>query len=106
MILYSVTIIVKKDVENEWKKWMIETHIPDVMRSKYFFEYNFFKISIPAGAVEESSYVVNYKCKRIDDYTAYSQNEAPRLREEHSLKFPGKFTAARAIMEEIVDSEK
>lgn len=101
MILYSVTIIVKKDVEDEWKKWMIETHIPDVMRTKYFFENNFFKISIPAGAAEESSYVVHYKCKSIDDYVAYSQYEAPRLREEHALKFPGKFTAARAIMAEV-----
>ncbi|QQS37285.1 MAG: DUF4286 family protein [Ignavibacteriales bacterium] len=101
MILYSVTISVKKDVESEWKKWMNEIHLSDVMATGYFYEYKFYKVSIPAGLPDESTYIVHYKCKTIDDYVAYAQKEANRLREEHSLKFPGKFTAARAIMEEI-----
>jgi hypothetical protein len=101
MILYSVTIIVKKDVEAEWKKWMSGIHLPNVMRTGYFNEFKFYKISIPAGLPDETTYVVHYKCKNIDDYFAYAQNEAHRLREEHASKFPGKFTAARAIMEEV-----
>ncbi len=101
MILYSVTIIVKKDIEEEWKKWMSQIHLSDVMKTGYFNEYKFYKISIPAGLPDESTYVVHYKCKNINDYVEYAQKEAHRLREEHALKFPGKFTAARAIMEEI-----
>lgn len=103
MILYSVTIIIKKDIEEEWKKWMSQIHLNDVMKTGYFYEYKFFKISIPAGLPDESTYVVHYKSKTINDYFEYAQKEAHRLREEHAFRFPGKFTAARAIMEEVTE---
>ena len=31
MILYNVTIAIDNNIENEWKKWMSEVHIPDVI---------------------------------------------------------------------------
>jgi len=36
MIIYSVTVVIKKDVEDSWLKWMKEEHIKDVIKTGYF----------------------------------------------------------------------
>lgn len=101
MIIYSVTIIVKKDVEREWFDWMKNTHILNVIKTGYFSGAKIFKILVPTGFPDEITYVVQYITDSFEKYKEYSEKEASRLQREHASKFLGKFTAARAIMEEI-----
>ena len=43
MIIYNVTINVENDTHDTWFKWMKETHIPDVMSTGMFLDFNFSK---------------------------------------------------------------
>ena len=101
MINYNVTINIKKDVELEWVKWMKEEHIPDIMKTNHFNSWKMFKILVPAGMPDEITYVVRYTTDSMEKGEEYARNEAPRLQREHVEKYPGKFTASRAILEDV-----
>ncbi|MBT6516091.1 MAG: DUF4286 family protein, partial [Crocinitomicaceae bacterium] len=38
MIVYSVTVKVNQEIEENWLRWMKEVHIPDVMATGFFLE--------------------------------------------------------------------
>ena len=65
MYIYQVTIGIKKEVENEWVKWMEQTHLRDVMNTGSFLSHKFYKIIIPSGTSDEVNYVVQYKFSEI-----------------------------------------
>ena len=101
MIIYSITIYIKKDVETEWLEWMKKTHIHDVMKTGHFNSFNIFKVIVPSNDLDETTYCIQYDCKSIEDYSIYLETHASRLQKEHTLKFQNKVKAARAVMEEI-----
>lgn len=101
MIIYSVTVVIKEDVENSWLKWMQEEHIKEVMKTGYFTNWEMQKLLSQEIAVDESTYIINYECPFLVDYKKYMQKDAPRLQKEHLEKFFGKFRASRAIYQLI-----
>jgi hypothetical protein len=101
MIIYSVTILIKKEVEDSWLEWMQKTHIKDVMDTGYFTDWEMQKQLIPEISADESAYIINYKSLSLDQYNEYLKNEAPRLQKEHTDKFSGKFRATRAVYQII-----
>jgi hypothetical protein len=101
MIFYNVTVIINKKVETEWLSWMKEIHMPDVMKTGFFNNSKIFKIVLPAHAVEEVSFLIQYECESLEQYIGYSENHAPKLQQEHTEKFSGMFTASRMVLEEI-----
>jgi antibiotic biosynthesis monooxygenase (ABM) superfamily enzyme len=97
MIIYSITVVIKKDVEESWLQWMKEIHIKDVMKTGFFEGWEIQKQIIPELPADESTYIINYKTSSLDQFNEYLMKEAPRLQKEHTEKFYGKFKASRAI---------
>ena len=97
MIIYRVSVVIKKDVEESWLEWMKEIHIKDVMKTGYFTDWEMQKQIIPELTADESTYIINYKTSSLDQYSEYLMKEAPRLQKEHTYKFYGKFKASRAV---------
>ncbi|MBL7942549.1 MAG: DUF4286 family protein [Flavobacteriales bacterium] len=102
-VLYNVTVSIDRDVEKEWLEWMKKVHIPDVMRTGYFIENKICRIH----AHEEGgvSYAIQYMCLNMSDLEEYQREHAPRLQEEHTRRYGGKFAAFRTILE-IVHEHK
>ena len=99
MIVYSVTLTIDGEIEAQWREWMKQVHIPDVLRTGCFGECSMYKVKEPA--VEQPSYVLQYRCQSLAEYHRYRENFAPALQKEHSDKFHGRFTASRVILEEM-----
>ena len=99
-IQYNVTIIIDDSIQDEWKKWMIEKHIPDVMASGAFESYQMHKI-LTEGSEGGTTYAIQYIASNIDEYQRYAIQHAPKLQEEHQKKYNGKFGAFRTLMEII-----
>lgn len=97
MIIYSVTVLIKKDVEDNWLKWMKEVHIPDVLRTGYFLDWKIRKLLLPEVSSEESTYVIEYTLQSLEKYNEYLEKTAPQLQKVHTEKFSGKFKAKRAV---------
>ena len=101
MIIYSVTIYIKKDVEVDWLEWMKKTHIGDIMKTGHFNSFRIFKVVVPSNGLDETTYCIQYDCKSLEDYTVYLETHASRLQKEHTLKFQNKVKVARSVMQEI-----
>jgi hypothetical protein len=97
MIVYSVTVTIKKETEADWLKWMKDVHIKDVMKTGCFLRWEIKKLLYPEDAVDESTYIISYFLNNIELYNQYLTREAPRLQREHTEKFSGKFRASRAV---------
>ena len=101
MIIYRVMVVINKDVEDSWLKWMKDKHIEDVLKTGYFTDCDIKKQLIPEPAADESTYIICYKYSSLDQYYEYLEKEAPRLQKEHTEKFYGKFKASRPVYEII-----
>jgi hypothetical protein len=97
MIVYSVTITIDKNIESEWLKWMNEIHIPEVIKTGYFIDWTVKRLILPADKESEMTFRVDYFLSNFEDYQEYLIKSAPKLQEEHSAKFEGKFKASRMV---------
>lgn len=96
MILYNVTVSIDPEIENEWIEWMRSTHIPDVMATGCFIESRISRVH----AEEEGgkTYAISYVAPNQETYDAYQANHAPRLQQEHTEKYAGRFAAFRTML--------
>ena len=101
MVIYSVTVRIKKEVEEEWLQWMKETHIPAVLSTKYFVNCEMFKVLIPEVGESVAMYKMKYFTDTFENYLDYQKNNAAKLQASHNNKYQGKFTASREVMEYI-----
>jgi Domain of unknown function (DUF4286) len=99
MILYSVTIVIQAAIESEWVDWMNKIHVPDVLRTGCFSESCFYKVLGSEG--DELTYVLQYRCRSLEEYHRYRGNFAPALQKEHTDRFSGRFRGSRQLLEEI-----
>lgn len=100
MYIYSVTISLDKELEEEWLKWMKNKHIPDVMQTGCFTEYKIFQV-YSAMAEDLSTYNIQYYFEKVEYLERYQKEFAGSLQSEHKKKFEGKFVATRTVLKII-----
>ena len=101
MIIYSLTVVIKKDMEDFRFNWMKKEHINDIMKTGYFLDWEMQKLLMPEIDANESSYVISYKLQSLEQYDKYVKKAAHRLQKEHKEKFSGKYKASRAVYQLI-----
>ena len=97
MILYNVTVKVDHFIVGEWLQWMKTIHIPDVMSTGIFTEYKLCRL-LTVDETEGITYAIQYFCNSIEDYEKYQNEYAPKLQQEHTERYQGKFVAFRTLM--------
>ncbi len=105
MIIYSVTVRVDEPIAQDWKKWMAEQHIPDVMATGKFLEYRMCQVMVETeeGGI---SYNIQYVCQDEETLNDYAKNHAPALQKDHNERYAGKFNAFRTMLEVIDHNSK
>ena len=99
MIIYSVTVNIENDVNDEWLAWMKSKHIPDVMATEIFTEYKMLRVITRDPEEQGVSYNIQYTCPSMADLHQYQIKHAPGLQKEHQDKYEGKFAAFRTLLE-------
>ncbi|MAP01933.1 MAG: hypothetical protein CMD01_03850 [Flavobacteriales bacterium] len=103
MILYNVTINIDYDCHDDWLKWMKQTHVPDVLDTGLFINAKICRIHAEEqGGV---SYSIQYLLNSKSDYNTYQDLYAPKLQQEHTQKFSGKFVAFRTLLEVVYEKQ-
>ncbi len=97
-IIYSVTIKLDQSIEKEWKNWMINHHIPDVMKTGCFESY---VMSTLRGDTDEHgvTYSIQYTAHSEESLNTYMQNFVTELQKEHMEKYKGRFGAFRTLLD-------
>ena len=97
MYIYNVTISVDPSSHDEWKKWMQEVHIPDVMKTGCFIDSRMLKVLHVED--EGITYSVQYTFLNMEDMDEYKAKHGPRLQKDALDKFKDKFVAFRTLLE-------
>lgn len=98
MLIYSVTIMIEKDIEADWLRWMQEVHVPDVMRTGYFSESYLHQLLEPEPEPGTSTYNVQYTCIHENAYQQYLETDSPRLRKDIADRYGNRFVAFRTLL--------
>src|ERR1700752_2572388 len=98
MIVYNITMKIDPSIEPEWLEWQKKVHIPEVMDTRLFIEYKFYKL-LEQDVHEGGTYVVQYFCFTAAQLDEYLNNYAPAIREKVFSKWGNKFIAFRSTME-------
>jgi hypothetical protein len=103
VIIYAVSIAIKKSVHEEWMRYMKEVHIPDVMRTGCFRKCELQRVLEPASEAEFLAYSIQYSSDSIEDYEHYRTEFAVRLQAEHTQRFAEEFRATREVREVMLE---
>lgn len=98
MIIYNVTINIDDSVHDKWLAWMMEKHIPEMIKTGKFFEAKIVKVLI-VEEIGSSTYSTQYFTQDRRTLEAYYNEDAPRMREEGARLFGDKMLAFRTELE-------
>ncbi len=101
MIVYSVSVSIEDEIQEDWLKWMKEIHIPDVMATGYFQNYRLLKVISHQPDEIGTTFNIQYDCESMKDLHQYQVKHAPSLQKEHNARFEGKFAAFRTLLEKV-----
>ncbi len=100
MILYNVTVKIDHAVHDDWKAWMCDVHIPEIMDTGLFHEYKMCKL---IGIEEEDgiTYAIQYVSPDMNSFQEYQEKHAARLQQDHMKRFENRYVAFRTLMEVV-----
>lgn len=100
MIIYNVTIKVEGSIADQWLKWMLEEHIPDVMKTGCFSSNKVVRL-LEVDESEGPTYAIQYNAESKADYNRYIQLHANTMRDQSFAKWGNRFIAFRSVMQVI-----
>jgi hypothetical protein len=100
MIVYNVTINIDADVHEQWVKWMLAEHIPEVLATGLFMDARMSRMLIEEEG-NGITYSIQYTLDSMEKMKIYEEQHAPRLRADVQSRYDGKFAAFRTMMEVI-----
>lgn len=98
MILYNITCKVDNEVQEEWRRWMLDDHIPKVLQTGYFIKYKLCRL-VSHKEPDETTYAIQYFASDMASLHRYTVQHAPRLQLEHQAKFGQRVVAFRTMLE-------
>jgi hypothetical protein len=102
MYIYSVTITIETEAEQEWLEFMQQKHITDVLKTGYFTAASMRK-TVNEDNAAFVKYNIEYTSDSLEAYTQYQQLEATRLQKDVADRFSGKFTAQRVLYKKVAE---
>ena len=104
MILYNVTVSIDPSIEADFKTYMREQHIPDVLNTGRFMEARFCRVhGEEEGGV---TYATTYLAASQEELDTYQANEAKALQADFNQKWSGKFAAFRTLLTVVEEFKK
>lgn len=101
--LYNVTVLVEHSRVEEWKEYMTNNHILDVMNTGCFESFKLNKLKF-VDEKEGESFAVQYIAPNQAKLQEYLGQHAPALQKDHQEKFGESALAFRTIMEILHES--
>lgn len=100
MIVYNTTIKINKSIHEAWTNWLLQEHIPEIMKSKLFSSYAFYKL-LEQEDSEGPTFVLQFFTQSIDTYRDYMDMYAPALRKKEFEKWGLIYVAFTTLLETV-----
>ena len=100
MFIYNITIKVNRPISDQWMKWQMEEHIPDIMATELFNDYKVYRLHDQDDS-ESLTFIFQFHTSDRNNYDQYIKEHAPRLREKTFQKWRDGFIAFRSLLETV-----
>ncbi|RTL51210.1 MAG: DUF4286 family protein [Sphingobacteriales bacterium] len=100
MIIYNVTSHVAAPIHETWLQWMKEKHIPMVMQSGCFYQYQWVRV-LGTDESEGYTYAIQYYAYTIQDYERYVKEHAMALGKVVQETWGENMTSFRSLMQVV-----
>ena len=100
MYIYNVTTQVSHSIHTDWLAWMKQVHIPAVMASGCFSNYQMVRL-LEIDEEHGATYAVQYYAATKSDYERYISEFAPSLRADTAVQWGDKIAAFRTLMQVV-----
>lgn len=97
MYVYSISIKIVTEIESPWIEWQKKTHIPHIMNTGCFTHNTLYKLIEPVDE-DGCTYIIQFFAVTKEDYDAYIQEHADRIRKSAFEKWGNKFIAFRTLL--------
>lgn len=99
MIIYNITVNISNDLKDDWLNWMTTIHLPEVVNTGCFTEYNIFKVLVEED--EGVTYSVQLTCNTMQDYDTYKNNHAHKMQKIDGAKYANKLAAFSTLLQKV-----
>ncbi len=100
MIVYNLTMKVAHSIHDEWVEWQKQEHIPEIMATKLFVDYKFYRL-LDQDEEDGPTYVIQYVADNMSAYKKYIDDFAPAMRQKAMTKWGNGFITFRTVMEKV-----
>lgn len=98
-IIYNVTIKVNHSIAADWRHWMLQEHIPMLMKTGCFVDAKFYRL-LEQDDTDGPTFCAQYFCAQMGDYERYLNEFAASMRAETQKLWGNNLVAFRSVMEE------
>ena len=99
--IYSVSVSVPKPLRDDWILWMQREHIPDVMATGFFDDFQMQELLEPVPYPDMFTFNVQYFCPTKEAYDQYLDKAAPRLRQATEDKYGDRIQVFRTLLKRL-----
>ena len=98
MFIYNVTVKVDGSIHEEWVKWMLNEHMPEMVKTGCFTNSRLLRL-LDAEEEEGPTYAAQYFAESKADYNRYIENFSIAIRQKYFDKWGDRFIAFRSLMQ-------
>lgn len=100
MLIYNVTLKVEWSIHEDWLRWMLEIHIPEVMATGCFVKNTFSRL-LDVDDSDGPTYSSQYLADSRENYDRYMEMFASSMRKSVNDHWGERCIAFRTLMQVI-----
>ncbi len=98
MFIYNVTIKVQGLIAEDWTRWMLREHMPELLATGIFIDARLCRL-LEQDETDGVTFSAQYTCDSLEDYHEYISSHAPAMRDKGIKKWGDGFVAFRTVMQ-------
>ena len=100
MIIYNLTTLVSWGIHEEWKEWMINEYLPELMATELFSHHQLVRL-MEVDEYEGPTYALQLYLKNSEDFNLYREKYLEHFQEKEKNVWGDYATSFASLMEVI-----
>lgn len=101
MIIYNITTLVSWPIHNDWKEWMINEQIPQIIGTQLFTHHRMVKL-LEVNEDEGPTYALQLYISNLANFNLYREKHLEEFRKKEKLAW-GELAISFASLMEVIN---
>jgi len=100
MIIYNITTLVSWPVHEDWREWLMNEYLPQLMATQLFSHFRIVRL-LEVSEDEGPTYAVQLYLKNISDFNSYREKHLRKFQQKEKDAWGDYATSFASLMEVI-----